>query len=354
MTDLMNQSQHIQKVLENFNFDQIASNQLWLKASIDVVKVLAFQGLAFRGQDESSDLINRGNFLEILDLVVSYNEYVAKVIEKAPKNASYKSPKIQKEILHVFSNKVKKAICEEIGDAKFCLIVDEARDESMKEQMAFVIRFVDKDVWIFKIFEGKDMMVQAICECQSQDILNVMNFVSSTKTLIQKFKDEEGDNLLTTVKSFCEARDIDVPDMNACYVEKGGLACYQQDDFTIEHHYQVEVDHYEYNVVRHPDFKKLSSIFELCQWLVKTRKSLFYPYIYRLITLVLTLPISTATTERAFSAMNIIKNRLRNKMEDDFLMDSKILYIEKEIVAKFGAESIIDDFRDLKECRVSF
>ena len=34
MTDLMNQSQHIQKVLENFNSDQIASNRLWLKASM--------------------------------------------------------------------------------------------------------------------------------------------------------------------------------------------------------------------------------------------------------------------------------------------------------------------------------
>ncbi|XP_030924484.1 zinc finger MYM-type protein 1-like [Quercus lobata] len=154
MTDLMNQSQHIQKVLENFNSDQIASNRLRLKASIDVVKVLAFQGLAFRGRDESSDSINRGNFLEILDLVVSYNEYVAEAIEKAPKNASYKSPKIQKEILHVFSNKVKKAIREEIGDAKFCLIVDEARDESMKEQMAIVIRFVDKDGFVRERFFG--------------------------------------------------------------------------------------------------------------------------------------------------------------------------------------------------------
>ena len=52
--------------------------------------------------------------------------------------------------------------------------------------------------------------------------------------------------------------------------------------------------------------------------------------------------------------MNIIKNRLRNKMEDDFLMDSMILYIEKEIAAKFGTESIIDDFQDLKERRVPF
>ena len=63
----------------------------------------------------------------------------------------------------------------------------------------------------------------------------------------------------------------------------------------------------------------------------------------------ITLQISTVTTKRAFSAMNIIKNRLRNKMEDDFLMDSMILYIEKEIAAKFGTESIIDDFQDLKD-----
>ena len=94
ITNLMNQYQHIQKVLENFNSDQIARNRLWLKALIDVVKVLAFQGLAFRGRDESSDSINRGNFLEILDLMVSYNEYVAEAVEKAPKNASYKSSKI--------------------------------------------------------------------------------------------------------------------------------------------------------------------------------------------------------------------------------------------------------------------
>ena len=96
---------------------------------------------------------------------------------------------------------------------------------------------------------------------------------------------------------------------------------------------KAKVDHYEHNVVGHPTFKKLSSTFELCQWLVKSRKSLFYLYIYRLITLVLTLLVSIATVDRAFLAMNIIKNRLRNKMEDDFLMDSMILYIEKEIAA---------------------
>jgi hypothetical protein len=70
------------------------------------------------------------------------------VIAKAPKNAFYTCPRVQKEILHVFSTKVKKAICDKIGDAKFCLIVDETRDESMKEKMAIVLRFVDKNSFV--------------------------------------------------------------------------------------------------------------------------------------------------------------------------------------------------------------
>jgi hypothetical protein len=40
---------------------------------------------------------------------------------------------------------VQKLIREEIGTSKFCIMVDEARDESKKEQMAIVIRFVNKE-----------------------------------------------------------------------------------------------------------------------------------------------------------------------------------------------------------------
>jgi pyridoxine/pyridoxamine 5'-phosphate oxidase len=76
------------------------------------------------------------------------------VIAKAPKNAFYTSPMIQKEILHIFSTKVKKAIHDEISDAKFCILVDKARDESMKEQMTIVLRFVDKDGFVRELFLG--------------------------------------------------------------------------------------------------------------------------------------------------------------------------------------------------------
>jgi len=52
--------------------------------------------------------------------------------------------------------------------------------------------------------------------------------------------------------------------------------------------------------------------------------------------------------------MKIIKTRLRNKMEDEFLADNMIIYIEKEIAENFSSDSIIDEFRDLKKRRVIF
>ena len=58
----------------------------------------------------------------------------------------------------------------------------------------------------------------------------------------------------------------------------------------------------------------MSSIAELYQGLVETEKSTIYPLIDKLIRLILTLPVSTATTKQVFSAMKIVKTRLHNRM----------------------------------------
>ena len=87
---------------------------------------------------------------------------------------------------------------------------------------------------------------------------------------------------------------------------------------------------------------------------MRTRNSEHYKLVYRIVRLVLTLPVSTAITERAFSAMKVVKTNLRNKVENDFLTDSLMLYIENDIASTFSLDSIIDDFEDLKERRVPF
>ena len=106
------------------------------------------------------------------------------------------------------------------------------------------------------------------------------------------------------------------------------------------------------DVDRNSELQKASTISELCQVLVKTKKSEIYPLLDRLIHLVLTLPVSTTTIERIFSAMKIVKTRLRSKMEDEFLTNSLITYIEKDIAKLFDDDSIINAF-DLKKVRMT-
>ena len=58
-----------------------------------------------------------------------------------------------------------------------------------------------------------------------------------------------------------------------------------------------QLQHYELDVTKYPDFQNMGIISELCRGLEITGKSKFYRLIDRLIRLVLTLPISTETTE---------------------------------------------------------
>ena len=49
--------------------------------------------------------------------------------------------------------------------------------------------------------------------------------------------------------------------------------------------------------------------------------------------------------------MKLLKTRFRNKMEDEFLADNMIVYIEKEIAGNFTIEMIMDEFYYIKNRR---
>jgi hypothetical protein len=82
----------------------------------------------------------------MIKLLAEYDdELKVVVLDNDPGNAST-SPQIWKEILDIVTCKTQKLIRHEIGDAKFCLTIDESRDGSAREQMTHVVRFVDKRV----------------------------------------------------------------------------------------------------------------------------------------------------------------------------------------------------------------
>ena len=85
--------------------------------------------------------------------------------------------------------------------------------------------------------------------------------------------------------------------------------------------------------------------------MVEMKKNVSYPLVYSLVTLALILPVATATVKRAFSAMNIIKNQLRNRIGDQWMNDCLVIYIEKDIFKTIEYEEIMQRFQNMKNCR---
>ena len=85
--------------------------------------------------------------------------------------------------------------------------------------------------------------------------------------------------------------------------------------------------------------------------MVEMKNDVSYPLVYALMTLALILPVATATVEIAFSVMNIIKNRLHNRIGDQWMNDYLVTYIEKDKFKTIKSEKIMQRFQNMKNCR---
>ncbi|KAK3211958.1 hypothetical protein Dsin_016664 [Dipteronia sinensis] len=103
-----------------------------------------------------------------------------------------------------------------------------------------------------------------------------------------------------------------------------------------------QLQHYKNDVIIQAKFQNMTSLSKLCQVLSATRNSQYNFLIDRLIRLVLTLPISTASTEHAFLAMKLVKTSLSNKLANEFLENCMIVYFERELADTIDLDLVID------------
>lgn len=69
-----------------------------------------------------------------------------------------------------------------------------------------------------------------------------------------------------------------------------------------------------------------------------------YPNLQTVVRLALTLPVSSATCERSFSAMRRVKNYLRSTMQQDRFSALSLLNIESDIARNIDIPQLIEEF----------
>ncbi|XP_019239362.1 PREDICTED: E3 SUMO-protein ligase KIAA1586-like [Nicotiana attenuata] len=104
---------------------------------------------------------------------------------------------------------------------------------------------------------------------EEQDITNAILLVEMAKRRLQKLKEEEWDSLINKLETYII--DVRVVDER---------------------------------------FSNLQGLVDLSETIVRTKKHLNYPFVFRLVKFALLLPVTTATVERTFSVMKLIKSEL--------------------------------------------
>nr|XP_034591863.1 zinc finger MYM-type protein 1-like [Setaria viridis] len=116
---------------------------------------------------------------------------------------------------------------------------------------------------------------------------------------------------------------------------------------------RTELENFIDEVKHDEEFCTCIDLGSLAEKMVQTDIHTHFPLVYRLIELALILPVATATVERAFSAMNIIKTDRRNKMNDDWMNDSMLCYIERDLFAFIEDDKILTRFQGLRNRKIN-
>ncbi|XP_024178590.1 zinc finger MYM-type protein 1-like [Rosa chinensis] len=272
------------------------------------------------------------------------------------------------------------SIIDELDEIAFDKVSSDQKHEafiSLKLLQSFDFIF---SLHLMRIILGITHELSQALQKDDHDIVNAMDLVKVCKRKLQTFRESGWLSLFEQVVLFCGKENISVSNTDDQYELDNrfseattelllclaslspnySFAAYNKQslmrlaelyphDFSASELLLLEcqIETYIDDIRSTNKFQELQGIDDLAKKLVETRKHKTYPYVYLLITLALVLPVATASVERVFSSMNIIKNRIRNRMGDQWMNDCLIVYLEKDIFNSIDNESIIQRFQNI-------
>ncbi|XP_023731074.2 uncharacterized protein LOC111878813 [Lactuca sativa] len=199
-------------------------------------------------------------------------------------------------------------------------VVEDCGSSEQKAEVVILLDWTQSFDFVFALILMKSILgitneLSSTLQRKYQDIVNAMELVGISKQRLMTLGNEGWESLVKEVYLFCEKvndtrkqrlmtlgnKDWVLQELRSRFNETTTelllcMACLNLDD-------------------SFSSFKKEKlGVGYLAMKLVETKKIFIYHLVYQLIKLVLVLPISTASVERSFSAMKIVKTRLRNKI----------------------------------------
>ncbi|XP_075644967.1 uncharacterized protein LOC142615953 [Castanea sativa] len=287
------------------------------------------------------------------------------------KNCKLTHLDIQKDMVNAIAHERSKAIIEDLGNGFFSILVDESRDISVKEQMALILRYVNKQGIIIERFLSIVHVANTTVlslKCAIEGLLCKHN-LSLSRLRGQGYdgaNNMQVSNLVTVVGGSCKRRDAlrdaqfaKIKEDLENGVRRSGQGLNQETNLkhpgdtrwgsyygtilnlilmfsAVSDVLEIieedglsdqKLQNFIFDMCNNDLFLELQGVSELAEKLVSTRKHETYPLGYLLVKLALTLPVATATVERSFSAMKYIKNELRNRMGDQWMNDCLVVKV---------------------------
>ncbi|KAL4149969.1 hypothetical protein QTP88_003820 [Uroleucon formosanum] len=171
--DVVNEHGNLFK--KNYN-ENVRLNRLFMEHLIDLVLFLGKQELAFKGHDENSDSLNKGNFRELFDMhIIRCSQEIQNHYNSIKNIFSGMSKSIQNDLISCISEFLINQIKNEIKQCKFYSIqIDDTTDISQKTQCSIIIRYVTDKSELVERFLGFHNVSE---DRTAQGLFNLVNSV---------------------------------------------------------------------------------------------------------------------------------------------------------------------------------
>ncbi|KAJ9536774.1 hypothetical protein OSB04_un000078 [Centaurea solstitialis] len=409
---LLQQKQSIPVAFHKQTEKEKVEYRMRLNASIDVCRLLLKFGLPFRCHDESETSLNQGLFLGHLEFLGDQNEMARKVIlDNAPRvqealvAGEIESGKgLNQELCLTRAGDTRwgshqKSIVSLINlfpdVVKLLHWIWEEGDGPSRSQAHGILEYFQTFDFVLYLHLMLDLLVvtnslSKSLQKKDQNILDAALLIEGTKAELQVYRESGFETLLSKVESFCDLHDIQKKDMAEEYINT--IRTRHRTHITNRHHYEYdvfntvmdlqirefgdrfsevstelikhmaalsprasespycggEIDLYIRHVLEDERYANLNGIDELARLMVETTRNLTFPLVYRLLKLALTLPVATASVERCFSTMKLVKTYLRNRMGDEFLNAAIVCVVEKEALRNVKNDDVINRFQKMQ------